>query len=123
MTPMAGIGANTALRDAAALTRELTAAAAPAAHPGTTATRIGTTAGRTVTTAAATGDGTALLAAIHRYETEMLDYGFKAVRRSMRNARQSATSSTLGRAFFRTALRTTAAIPPLRRAMARTLGQ
>ncbi|MCU7723493.1 FAD-dependent monooxygenase [Actinoplanes sp. KI2] len=92
MTPMAGIGANTALRDAALLTRELTAAATP-------------------------------IAALHRYEAAMLDYGFQAVRRSLRNARQSATSSYLGRAAFRSTLRATAAIPPIRHAMARALGR
>ncbi|WP_433377632.1 FAD-dependent oxidoreductase [Actinoplanes sp. CA-142083] len=91
MTPMAGIGANTALRDAALLSRLLAEDAG--------------------------------LAAVQRYESEMLEYGFEAVRRSLRNARQSATSTHLSRAFFRTTLRATAALPPLRHAMARSLGR
>jgi len=59
MTPMAGIGANTALRDAALLRDKLIAA-----HRGETD----------------------LLAAIHDYETQMLDYGFAALKLSLRNA-------------------------------------
>ncbi|MFI5897246.1 FAD-dependent oxidoreductase [Actinoplanes sp. NPDC051513] len=97
MTPMAGIGANTALRDAALLTR-LLAEAAPLTP----------------------GD---VPAAVHEYESEMLEYGFDAVRRSLRNARQSAASTHLSRALFRTTLRATAALPPLRHAMARSLGR
>ncbi|MFF5292367.1 FAD-dependent oxidoreductase [Paractinoplanes globisporus] len=102
MTPMAGIGANTALRDAALLTHRLT-----------------TLTGEPATAA----DPAALISAIHDYEAEMLDYGFTAVRRSLRNARQSATSSPLARAAFRTTLRLTAALPPARHAMARSLGR
>ena len=93
MTPMAGVGANTALRDADLLRRELTAA------PG--------------------GDPVPALA---RYEREMLRYGFAAVRQSLRNAEQAAHSTALGRAGLRTMLRLTAAVPPVRRRMARSLG-
>ncbi|MGK5684853.1 FAD-dependent oxidoreductase [Actinoplanes sp. URMC 104] len=95
MTPMAGVGANTALRDADLLRRSL----------------IG----------ASTGE-TSLPAAIGRYEQEMLRYGFAAVRLSLRNARQAANSTVLGRAGFRTVLRLTAAVPALRRRFARDLG-
>jgi salicylate hydroxylase len=91
MTPMAGIGANTALRDADLLRRSL---------------MVG-------------GD---LVPAIASYEREMLEYGFAAVRQSLRNARQAGTSTRLGRAMFRTVLRMTAAVPPMRRAMVRNLG-
>ncbi|WP_432993825.1 FAD-dependent oxidoreductase [Dactylosporangium sp. CA-233914] len=91
MTPMAGIGANTALRDAALLCRRL-------------------------------AEGRPLPEAVGEYEREMLDYGFAAVRRSLRNARGSATSTRAGRAAFRSVLRLTAATPPLRRALARRLG-
>ncbi len=94
MTPMAGVGANTALRDAALLSREL----------------IGVSAGQP------------LLGAIEQYEREMLTYGFAAVRQSLRNARQAAHSTAVGRASFRTVLRLTAAVPPLRRRFARSLG-
>jgi salicylate hydroxylase len=95
MTPMAGIGANTALRDADLLRRSLTAVR----------------------------DGSAaLIPATHEYEREMLNYGFTAVRKSLRNAQQAATSTRVGRAAFRTVLRLTAVTPPLRCAMLRTLG-
>ena len=93
MTPMAGVGANTALRDADLLRHELSAA-----PPGE------------------------VVAAISRYEREMLRYGFAAVRQSLRNAEQAAHSTMLGRAAFRTVLRVTAAVPPMRRGMARRLG-
>jgi salicylate hydroxylase len=91
MTPMAGVGANTALRDAALLGHELTG-------------------------------GKPVLEAIETYEREMLAYGFDAVRLSLRNARQAAHSTALSRATFRTVLRVTAALPPLRRRFAQTLG-
>jgi salicylate hydroxylase len=89
MTPMAGIGANTALRDADLLRRTFIASG-PAGLAG--------------------------------YEREMLDYGFAAVKQSLRNARQAATSTRFGRAGFRTVVRLTAAVPPMRRAMLRGLG-
>jgi hypothetical protein len=53
----------------------------------------------------------------------MLRYGFVAVRRSLRNARQVTTSTRLSRAGFRTGLRVVGAVPPLRRAMVKGLGQ
>jgi 2-polyprenyl-6-methoxyphenol hydroxylase-like FAD-dependent oxidoreductase len=92
---MAGIGTNTALRDADLLRRALITVR----------------------------DGSAgLIPAIAGYEREMLDYGFAAVRRSLRNARQAAYSTRFSRALFRAGLRLVAAVPPLRRAMARGLG-
>ena len=91
MTPMAGVGANTALRDAELLVRALT-------RPD-------------------------LLPALRDYETEMLGYGFAAVRQSLRNAHQGASPNRLARAAFRTALRTADALPPIRRRMAAQLGQ
>ncbi|MFI5843256.1 FAD-dependent oxidoreductase [Catenuloplanes sp. NPDC051500] len=84
MTPAAGIGANTALRDADLLRRTILDQ-----EP------------------------------ISGYEREMLDYGFAAVRRSLRNTH----STSLSRAAFRTVLRVTAAVPPLREAFARGLGR
>jgi salicylate hydroxylase len=96
MTPMAGIGANTALRDADLLRRALIAARA---------------------------GSVGLIPAVSGYEREMLDYGFAAVRLSHRNARRAATSTRFGRAVFRGVLRMTAAVPPMRRAMARNLGR
>jgi salicylate hydroxylase len=88
MTPMAGIGANTALRDADLLRRTLLAG-----EP------------------------------VSRYERQMLAYGFAAVRQSLRNAQRSGHSTRLGRAGFRTVLRTVAAVPALRRRMAAQLGR
>jgi 2-polyprenyl-6-methoxyphenol hydroxylase-like FAD-dependent oxidoreductase len=96
MTPMAGVGANTALRDAELLCRRLTDVAA----------------GRS-----------ALLPALHDYERQMLDYGFAAVKQSLRNARQAGSANRLGRTGFRTAMRLTGALPPLRRRMAAQLGR
>jgi 2-polyprenyl-6-methoxyphenol hydroxylase-like FAD-dependent oxidoreductase len=84
MTPMRGIGANVALRDAQLLARKL-------AESGI--------------------DG------ISAYEAEMYDYGFAAVRDSLRAAKQFAEGSPFSRTLFRTVLRTAAAVPALKRAM------
>jgi 2-polyprenyl-6-methoxyphenol hydroxylase-like FAD-dependent oxidoreductase len=83
MTPMRGIGANIALKDAQLLSRCITDG----------------------------GD------AIARYEAEMYEYGFAAVRDSLRAARQFAEGSAVSRTLFRTVLRTAAAVPALKRAM------
>jgi 2-polyprenyl-6-methoxyphenol hydroxylase-like FAD-dependent oxidoreductase len=96
MTPMAGVGANTALRDAELLRRKL---------------------------AEVEAGEVALLPALHDYEHQMLDYGFAAVKQSLRNARQAGSANRLARAAFRATLRTVSAVPPLRRRMAARLGQ
>jgi salicylate hydroxylase len=96
MTPMAGVGANTALRDAELLARQL---------------------------AAVNAGEQKLLPAVAEYEREMLKYGFAAVKQSLRNARQAASGNRLGRGAFRVVLRTIGAVPPLRRRMATQLGQ
>lgn len=95
MTPMAGIGANTALRDADLLRRQLVSVA---------------------------NGEVELLPALHEYEEQMRDYGFAAVKRSLRNARQAGSANRVARSAFRTTLRIIAAIPPLRRRMAASLG-
>lgn len=82
MTPMAGIGANTALRDADLLGRRLIEVR----------------------------DGRDLVGAVHDYEREMLDYGFAAVRASLRNARMAASDSRLLRAGMRGGLRLAGAL-------------
>jgi len=90
MTPMAGVGANTALRDADELCRALTdsgAATAPQSE------RVG------------------------RYEARMRDYANAALARSTRNARNAATGDRLSRLAFRTVLRVARAMPPVRRAV------
>jgi salicylate hydroxylase len=88
MTPFRGIGANTALRDAALLARNLIAVAR--------------------------GDRD-LLDAIDDYEAQMTDYGFAAVRNSLRTANQFISDNRAGRILFRTLLRFFSAVPPLKR--------
>ncbi|RAS61099.1 2-polyprenyl-6-methoxyphenol hydroxylase-like FAD-dependent oxidoreductase [Lentzea atacamensis] len=83
MTPMRGVGANIALRDAQLLARCI----------------------------AEGGD------AIARYEQEMYDYGFAAVRDSLRAAKQFADGSPVVRTIFKTVLRTASAVPALKRVM------
>ena len=91
MTPMAGIGANTALRDADHLRRALT-------EPGAASTvaRVGT------------------------YEEQMRGYANQALALSSRNARNAASADRLPRLAFRTVLRIAEAVPPVKRKMFRT---
>ena len=95
MTPMGGIGANTALRDADLLRRQLIAVSRKEQQ---------------------------LIPAVHAYKAQMLDYGFAAVRRSLRNARQASSANRVSRIMFRDGLRALSALPPLRRKLAATLG-
>ena len=78
MTPVGGLGANSALRDAAALAQQLIAVR----------------------------DGAPLVPAIAAYETRMRDWGFTAVRQSRNNAQRAITSNPrarrASRAYFRT---------------------
>jgi 2-polyprenyl-6-methoxyphenol hydroxylase-like FAD-dependent oxidoreductase len=89
MTPAGGVGANTALRDAALLTRKLAAVAR--------------------------GDAD-LIATVHDYEAAMLDYGFAAVKKSLGRTQQ-ALAGRLARARDRTFLRVCGRVPALRRAV------
>jgi 2-polyprenyl-6-methoxyphenol hydroxylase-like FAD-dependent oxidoreductase len=97
MTPGRGIGANTALRDARLLCQRLVAAR----------------------------DGqTTLLAAIHDYETQMIEYGFDAVRKSRKQMTASNPVHTpiVGRALLagmRTGMRVVNHLPPVKNSMAR----
>ena len=88
MTPFRGIGANTALRDAQLLARNLIAA-----HRGERDT----------------------LDAIADYERQMIDYGFAAVRNAMRSGQSFVSDSRFGRIMFKTVLRFFSAVPPLKR--------
>jgi 2-polyprenyl-6-methoxyphenol hydroxylase-like FAD-dependent oxidoreductase len=88
MTPFRGIGANTALRDAQLLARNL------------------------ITAAKGEQD---LLAAIRDYESQMTNYGFAAVKLSLRTAEQTISNNWLGRSIFKAALRVFAASPSLKR--------
>lgn len=78
MTPVGGLGANSALRDAAALARQLLAVR----------------------------DGATLIPAIAAYEEQMRDWGYAAVRESNENAARATASNPVsrrvGRAYFRT---------------------
>ena len=89
MTPYRGIGANTALRDAAALRQALRAVDR------------------------AEND---LIPALAAYEREMVDYGFRAVRESLRNMERFHAQGSLTRAFTKMFLRTIDAVPPLKAA-------
>ena len=88
MTPYRGIGANVALRDAALLYRKLAAA-----HKGETS----------------------VLEAIHAYESEMLVYGFDAVRTSLKALQQAHADSRIGKAIARIVFKTLNRFPPLKR--------
>ncbi len=78
MTPYRGIGGNVALRDASLLARKL---------------------------AAARRGEMPLIKAIHEYEAAMIEYGFRAVKRSLQAAEQAHASTALqlriGNAIFR----------------------
>ena len=86
MTPYRGIGANTALRDAAALRRALVAVDRGEAD---------------------------LIEALAAYEREMIDYGFRAVRTSLKDMERFHSQSDLARTFTKTVFRTMDRIPPL----------
>lgn len=90
MTPLAGIGANTALRDAGLLREVLVEAAA----------------GRTT-----------LLEAVSRYESRMREYANYAVGTSLRNAGTAGAEKKFPRLAFRTVLRVANAVPPIQKKM------
>jgi 2-polyprenyl-6-methoxyphenol hydroxylase-like FAD-dependent oxidoreductase len=81
MTPLEGLGGNTALRDASLLCRTLVEVSR--------------------------GES-ALAPAIAAFEAARVDHGFAAVRRSLQTARQVVSDNGLGRVVFRTVLRTAA---------------
>ena len=95
MTPYRGIGANVALKNAVRLCRALTAADR-GERP--------------------------LIDAIHGYETDMLDYGFRAVRTSLHAMNQAIVESRVRSVLSRTALRVIDRVPALKRAMLSRMG-
>ncbi|MEV0246076.1 FAD-dependent monooxygenase [Nocardia sp. NPDC050712] len=95
MTPFGGIGANTALRDAQSLCRALIAADRGEQE---------------------------LLSGIHEYEAQMIDYGFDAVRTSLKAANQSVSDNRLARTAGRLFFRTANAVPVIKRKMFAELG-
>jgi salicylate hydroxylase len=90
MTPYRGIGANVALKDAMRLCRAL-AAADRGEQP--------------------------LVDAIHTYEADMLDYGFRAVRTSLHAMNQAIVESRVRTVLSRAALRVIDRVPAFKRAM------
>jgi hypothetical protein len=64
-----------------------------------------------------------LVGALHEYEIGMRDYGFRAVRNSLKAMRQTVTDSTLALVFSRTMLRAINALPSVKQRMARRLGE
>jgi 2-polyprenyl-6-methoxyphenol hydroxylase-like FAD-dependent oxidoreductase len=96
MTPYRGIGANVAIKDAARLKHTLVAA-----HNGERDA----------------------VEAIHDYETGMWDYGFRAVRNSLKAMRQTVTDSRPSLTLSRLTLRAINALPPVKRRVASRLGE
>jgi len=96
MTPYRGIGANVALKDAVRL-RDALVAVDRGAQP--------------------------LLEAIGVYEAGMRDYGFTAVRNSLAAMHQVTSQGPAAMAVSRTMLRVIDRLPPLKRKMARGMGE
>jgi 2-polyprenyl-6-methoxyphenol hydroxylase-like FAD-dependent oxidoreductase len=96
MTPYRGIGANVAIKDATRLTRALVAA-----HCGQRD----------------------LIEAIRDYEAGMLDYGFRAVRNSLKAMHQTVTDSLPGLMLSRLTMRAINAMPPVKHMVTRRLGE
>jgi salicylate hydroxylase len=90
MTPLQGIGGNTALRDAALLCRKLVEVEQHRSE---------------------------LLPATEQYEAEMRRYGFAAVAASLQTAQYAVSDSGLMRTVFKTILRVAGAVPPLKHRM------
>ncbi|PQQ24662.1 FAD-dependent oxidoreductase [Photorhabdus hindustanensis] len=90
MTPMVGMGANTALRDALLLTQTLTRVAS---------------------------DHEDLIKAISDYEQQMRTYANEAVEISLRTALNAADRSMIKRILFRTVLRVAQTLPPIKRVL------
>jgi 2-polyprenyl-6-methoxyphenol hydroxylase-like FAD-dependent oxidoreductase len=96
MTPYRGIGANMALEDAVRLKRALVAGARGERD---------------------------LVAAIAAYESEMRDYGFRAVRNSLKAMRQSVDAGLLRLTAQRLMFRAIDRLPPVKRWMASRMGR
>ena len=64
-----------------------------------------------------------LIGAIHEYEAGMLDYGFRAVRNSLKAMRQTVTDSLPSLILSRAVLYAISALPPMKRSMAKRLGE
>jgi len=89
MTPFRGIGANTALRDAAALRQALGAVARGEQD---------------------------LIQSLATYERDMVEYGFEAVRASLKEMERLHSTSVLGRTFTKMIFHAVDLLPPLQAA-------
>jgi len=96
MTPYRGIGANVALKDAVRLSRALTMANR-AERP--------------------------VIDAIRDYETDMIDYGFRAVRTSLHGMHQAVMEDQARLMLSRAVLRIINCVPPLKRQMFNRMGE
>jgi 2-polyprenyl-6-methoxyphenol hydroxylase-like FAD-dependent oxidoreductase len=96
MTPFRGIGANVAIKDAVRLKRAL---------------------------AAVQSGQRDLMTALRGYEAEMLHYGFRAVRNSLKAMHQTVTDSVPGLMASRLTFRAINALPPVKGMLARRLGE
>lgn len=94
MTPFRGIGANTALRDAQSLHQMLVSVSRKEQ---------------------------ALLPALARYERDMIDYGFQAVRDSLKDTERFHAKSVLARGITKTMFRAVDRLPRLKSAFLRRL--
>jgi salicylate hydroxylase len=101
MTPYRGIGANIALRDAALLCRNLKDAALKDAALG----------------------ACEIEAAVNDYERQMREYGFAAVRASLKALQQSVADKGIGFRLAKLLFRTVNATPPLKRLMFANFGE
>jgi 2-polyprenyl-6-methoxyphenol hydroxylase-like FAD-dependent oxidoreductase len=96
MTPYRGIGANIALKDAVGL-RDALVAGQRGEKP--------------------------LFDAINGYETAMRDYGFKAVRNSLKAMQEVTGRGPLALLLSRAVLRAIDRLPPVKRMVARGMGE
>ena len=96
MTPYRGIGANVALKDAVRLCRALTMASC-AERP--------------------------VIDAIRDYETDMIDYGFRAVQTSLHAMQQAVMEDQVRLMLSRAVLRVINRVPPLKRQMFSRMGE
>jgi salicylate hydroxylase len=96
MTPYRGIGANVALKDAVRLCRALTLA---------------------------NRDERPVIDAIRDYETDMIDYGFRAVQTSLHAMHQVVMEDQARLMLSRAALRIINCVPPLKRRMLNRMGE
>lgn len=94
MPPTAGAGANTAILDAGALCRQVTAVARGEQD---------------------------LVAAVGAYEEEMRGYAFPTVRTALRNLRSSVNDSAFARVMTKTVFRTIDRVGPVRRKMSEAM--